>query len=129
MTLFQAFDGASIGTALFLALVVLVIYKRLRRNIGRQKVSLSRLVIRIFVFGSLFALLVPLLLISNWLFLGVGVFGTTEHCHGSQSDSPLSSAMSAELHCWSGGGGDEQRKPVGSFTDTVYVPGSRLPNQ
>lgn len=68
------FEGA-LGTALLSALILLVLFKRLRRSIGRQKASLHRLVLRILIFGSLSALLVPLLSIKNGYFLGMGLLG------------------------------------------------------
>jgi hypothetical protein len=65
----------ALGTALFTALVVVVLYKRLRRSVGRQRIEPPRLVLRIVIFGSLAVLITSLLLISSWPVLGVGVLG------------------------------------------------------
>jgi hypothetical protein len=67
-------DFSQIGTFLLVALLVFVLYRRLRRTFGRQPLRPARMAVRIVVFAVLAVLLAPTALRSN-AFAGAALAG------------------------------------------------------
>ena len=56
-------------------LISWLIYRRLYRSIGRQRVSPTRLIFRVILFGCLSLMAFVLILVRSWPFLGFGLAG------------------------------------------------------
>jgi hypothetical protein len=68
-------NDEALWAALFTALILGILYKKLRRSVGRQKWSRARLAIRILLFGTLSAVMAALIAAKGWIFLSAAVFG------------------------------------------------------
>jgi hypothetical protein len=67
-------DFSQFGTYLFAALIIFIVYRRLRRTFGRQPVRAAGMMVRIVLFAVIAALLVPAALRST-AFAGAALSG------------------------------------------------------